>query len=152
MELINSVLRCQAATSSWSSSSPKSTPCRLPRSGSSPRSTTPTSVRPTHSRPALGARDLLTIAPVCRLCRQAGSNLPRYPEGCVCRSSPCACQLSLTPLSVRSPPLDKWSPALQIRTVLLSVQALLSSPNPDDPLAVRPCSTPNRSIAIRPDD
>ena len=30
---------------------------------------------------------------------------------------------------------DKWSPALSIRTVLLSVQALLSSPNPDDPLA-----------------
>jgi len=29
---------------------------------------------------------------------------------------------------------DKWSPALQIRTVLLSIQALLSSPNPDDPL------------------
>lgn len=28
-----------------------------------------------------------------------------------------------------------WSPALQIRTVLLSIQALLSSPNPDDPLA-----------------
>lgn len=25
---------------------------------------------------------------------------------------------------------DKWSPALQIRTVLLSVQALLSAPNP----------------------
>lgn len=40
---------------------------------------------------------------------------------------------------------DKWSPALQIRTVLLSVQALLGAPNPDDPLAVsfqslRPCS------------
>ena len=32
-------------------------------------------------------------------------------------------------------PLDKWSPALQIRTVLLSIQALLSAPNPDDPLA-----------------
>ena len=31
---------------------------------------------------------------------------------------------------------DKWSPALQIRTVLLSVQALLGAPNPDDPLAV----------------
>lgn len=31
--------------------------------------------------------------------------------------------------------LDKWSPALQIRTVLLSIQALLSAPNPDDPLA-----------------
>jgi ubiquitin-protein ligase len=31
--------------------------------------------------------------------------------------------------------LDKWSPALQIRTVLLSIQALMSAPNPDDPLA-----------------
>ncbi|CAD7688452.1 unnamed protein product [Nyctereutes procyonoides] len=30
---------------------------------------------------------------------------------------------------------DKWSPALQVRTVLLSIQALLSVPNPDDPLA-----------------
>ncbi|XP_025727752.1 ubiquitin-conjugating enzyme E2 N-like [Callorhinus ursinus] len=29
----------------------------------------------------------------------------------------------------------KWSPALQIRIVLLSIQALLSAPNPDDPLA-----------------
>jgi ubiquitin-conjugating enzyme E2 N len=29
----------------------------------------------------------------------------------------------------------KWSPALQIRTVLLSIQALMSAPNPDDPLA-----------------
>jgi ubiquitin-conjugating enzyme E2 N len=27
-----------------------------------------------------------------------------------------------------------WSPALQIRTCLLSIQALLSAPNPDDPL------------------
>ncbi|CAF3347312.1 unnamed protein product [Rotaria sp. Silwood2] len=26
----------------------------------------------------------------------------------------------------------KWSPALQIRTVLLSIQALISAPNPDD--------------------
>lgn len=33
------------------------------------------------------------------------------------------------------PYIDKWSPALQIRTVLLSIQALLSAPNPDDPLA-----------------
>ena len=31
--------------------------------------------------------------------------------------------------------VEKWSPALQIRTVLLSIQALLSAPNPDDPLA-----------------
>jgi ubiquitin-conjugating enzyme E2 N len=30
---------------------------------------------------------------------------------------------------------DKWSPALQIRTVLISIQALLSCPNPDDPLS-----------------
>ena len=29
---------------------------------------------------------------------------------------------------------DKWSPALQIRSVLLSIQALLSAPNPEDPL------------------
>ena len=29
---------------------------------------------------------------------------------------------------------DKWSPALQIRTVLISIQGLLSAPNPDDPL------------------
>lgn len=28
-----------------------------------------------------------------------------------------------------------WSPALQIRTVLLSIQSLLSSPNLDDPLS-----------------
>eukprot|EP01013_Petalomonas_cantuscygni_P030946 TRINITY_DN57045_c0_g1_i1.p2 TRINITY_DN57045_c0_g1~~TRINITY_DN57045_c0_g1_i1.p2 ORF type:complete len:171 (-),score=16.36 TRINITY_DN57045_c0_g1_i1:267-728(-) len=27
-----------------------------------------------------------------------------------------------------------WSPALQIRSVLLSIQALMSAPNPDDPL------------------
>ncbi|GME91926.1 unnamed protein product [[Candida] boidinii] len=31
--------------------------------------------------------------------------------------------------------LANWSPALQIRTILLSIQALLSAPNPDDPLA-----------------
>ncbi|XP_059797898.1 ubiquitin-conjugating enzyme E2 N-like [Balaenoptera ricei] len=30
---------------------------------------------------------------------------------------------------------DNWSPALQIRTVLLSIQALLSAPSPDDLLA-----------------
>jgi ubiquitin-conjugating enzyme E2 N len=29
---------------------------------------------------------------------------------------------------------DKWSPALQIRTVLLSIQGLMHAPNPDDPL------------------
>ena len=29
---------------------------------------------------------------------------------------------------------NKWSPALQIKAVLLSVQALMSAPNVDDPL------------------
>jgi ubiquitin-conjugating enzyme E2 N len=29
---------------------------------------------------------------------------------------------------------DKWSPALGIRSVLISIQALLDAPNPDDPL------------------
>lgn len=28
---------------------------------------------------------------------------------------------------------EQWSPALTIKTVLLSLQALLSSPEPDDP-------------------
>ncbi len=31
--------------------------------------------------------------------------------------------------------IDKWSPALTISTLLISIQALLSAPNPDDPLA-----------------
>merc|ERR1711939_226550 len=46
---------------------------------------------------------------------------------------------------------DKWSPALQIRTVLLSIQALLSAPNPDDPLA-NECAQPykeNEKDAVR---
>jgi ubiquitin-conjugating enzyme E2 N len=30
---------------------------------------------------------------------------------------------------------SNWSPALQIRTILLSIQALLGAPNPEDPLA-----------------
>ena len=29
---------------------------------------------------------------------------------------------------------NKWSPALQIRTVLISIQSLMSAPNLDDPL------------------
>ncbi|EDW73945.1 uncharacterized protein Dwil_GK21643 [Drosophila willistoni] len=46
---------------------------------------------------------------------------------------------------------DKWSPALQIRTVLLSIQALLSLPNPDDPLAndVAQMWKQNKEEAIR---
>ncbi|KAM1067260.1 ubiquitin-conjugating enzyme E2 36-like [Malus sylvestris] len=34
---------------------------------------------------------------------------------------------------------DKWSPALQIQTVLLNIQALLSTPNPDDLLSENIC-------------
>lgn len=30
---------------------------------------------------------------------------------------------------------DKWSPALQIKSVCLSIQLLMQTPNPDDPLA-----------------
>lgn len=46
---------------------------------------------------------------------------------------------------------DKWSPALQIRTVLLSIQALLSAPNPDDPLdnSVAEVWKKNEAEAIR---
>ncbi|KAG6416861.1 hypothetical protein SASPL_124302 [Salvia splendens] len=45
---------------------------------------------------------------------------------------------------------DKWSPALQIRTVLLSIQALVSAPNPDDPLSdnVAKHWTANESEAV----
>ena len=45
---------------------------------------------------------------------------------------------------------DKWSPALQIRTVLLSIQALLGAPNPEDPLAndVAAVWKENESLAI----
>ncbi|PNH00063.1 Ubiquitin-conjugating enzyme E2 27, partial [Tetrabaena socialis] len=31
---------------------------------------------------------------------------------------------------------DQWSPALTLKTALLSLQALLSSPQPDDPQAL----------------
>lgn len=34
-----------------------------------------------------------------------------------------------------TPLVDNWSPALQVRTILLSIQVLLGAPNPDDPLA-----------------
>jgi ubiquitin-conjugating enzyme E2 N len=49
-----------------------------------------------------------------------------------CFLSPRSMLRSLTPLFAV---LDNWSPALQIRTILLSIQALLGAPNPDDPLA-----------------
>merc|ERR1719163_1837873 len=44
---------------------------------------------------------------------------------------------------------EKWSPALQIRTVLLSIQALLSTPEPSDPLdtSVADHFTKNRAEA-----
>jgi ubiquitin-conjugating enzyme E2 N len=39
---------------------------------------------------------------------------------------------SISDLLIEFRNVEKWSPALQIRTVLLSIQALLSAPNPDD--------------------
>jgi ubiquitin-conjugating enzyme E2 N len=45
---------------------------------------------------------------------------------CDTESAPCAQTLTMP---------GNWSPALQIRTILLSIQALLGAPNPDDPLA-----------------
>jgi len=39
--------------------------------------------------------------------------------------------------------LGNWSPALQIRTVLLSIQALLSAPNPDGKI-----SSPNIYVVL----
>ena len=39
---------------------------------------------------------------------------------------------------------DKWSPALTIKAVLLSVCSLLGSPNPDDPLVPEIASMYNR--------
>jgi ubiquitin-conjugating enzyme E2 N len=47
--------------------------------------------------------------------------------------------------------LGNWSPALQIRTILLSIQALLGAPNPDDPLAndVAQAWKENQAQAIR---
>ena len=41
---------------------------------------------------------------------------------------------------------DQWSPALTLKTALLSLQALLSSPQPDDP-QVRPW-LPGRNLAF----
>lgn len=60
--------------------------------------------------------------------RQAWSDLFGHPEGWVI-------WLQSTDHRIFISFSDKWSPALQIRTVLLSIQALLSAPNPDDPLA-----------------
>lgn len=43
--------------------------------------------------------------------------------------------MAAVPRSANVIAADNWSPALQIRTILLSIQALLGAPNPDDPLA-----------------
>ena len=58
--------------------------------------------------------------------------MPRYSERYF-QPKKCCSRCVIVLLSSFIP--DKWSPALQIRTVLLSIQALLSAPNPDDPLA-----------------
>lgn len=38
---------------------------------------------------------------------------------------------------------DQWSPALTLKTALLSLQALLSSPEPDDPQVRGSCVVPS---------
>lgn len=47
----------------------------------------------------------------------------------------CLCPTVLMCLKLTTQTTGNWSPALQIRTILLSIQALLGAPNPDDPLA-----------------
>ena len=80
----------------------------------------------------LFAQSLLDIPAQCSSPhRQTRSDMPGYPE----RYSSFRIEVLCTAYSLTRRILDKWSPALQIRTVLLSIQALLSSPNPDDPLA-----------------
>lgn len=65
-------------------------------------------------------------------------NIDRLGRICldVLKSEPLrSCQLDIGSSSRLISYLDNWSPALQIRTILLSIQALLGAPNPDDPLA-----------------
>ena len=57
--------------------------------------------------------------------------MPRYSQGDLALLVDV---LVIVVLNVKTMLQDKWSPALQIRTVLLSIQALMSAPNPDDPL------------------
>jgi len=49
-------------------------------------------------------------------------------------------------------PPRRWSPAMQIRHVLLSIQALMSTPNPDDPLAndIAEVRTPHARVGRQP--
>ena len=60
---------------------------------------------------------------------------------------------ALIPGSEDSPLREKWIPALRIRAVLLFIQALLSAPNPDNPLnneaAVSGSRTKLRPFALR---
>jgi ubiquitin-conjugating enzyme (huntingtin interacting protein 2) len=57
-----------------------------------------------------------------------GRHLPGHPQGETVRSL-CKCfnKLSSSPLK------DQWAAAMTLRTVLLSLQALLAAPEPDDP-------------------
>merc|ERR1712136_580466 len=42
---------------------------------------------------------------------------------------------------------DKWSPALQMRSVCLSLQVLMQSPNPDDPLDTKIADAWNNDLS-----
>lgn len=68
------------------------------------------------------------------------ATLPTHSSSCQLRHCSHLCvgrvaTVSLTCERVRRLWRCRWSPALQIRHVLLSIQALMSTPNPDDPLA-----------------
>lgn len=83
---------------------------------------------PNIGAPPRARSSCVALVLTCTRCRQAGPHLPRHPQRCAAAGA-------IVSRRVANRAADKWSPALQIRTVLLSVQALLSSPNPDDPLA-----------------
>jgi len=93
----------QAVSSSWNCSYPKIIPWLLPKSDSSLKSITQTSVL------------FSSLLPFSRLLAEVKRRYGGTDKlGRIC-------------LDILK---DKWSPALQIRTVLLSIQALLSAPNP----------------------
>lgn len=63
------------------------------------------------------------------------SKLALLPESCLIVRAPATSREHVNNTTCLPCPTDNWSPALQIRTILLSIQALLGAPNPDDPLA-----------------
>ena len=56
----------------------------------------------------------------------------RFIASCTCRHPNISSQTGAICLDILK---DEWSPALTLKTALLSLQALLASPAPDDPQA-----------------